>query len=104
MSRGKRRRLQRAAAKAKAAGSAEPQKAGEGARRGGERPAAAPGSRPRVPEKEWKALHAKAAKRARICKWFNLSCGCVNDQCKFDHVCWECGATDHAWVDRHFRG
>ena len=62
------------------------------------------GAEARVPDVEHKAFCRlpPPPAGAKRCKYYNLSCGCVVDNCHFKHVCWTCGK-NHKWVDQHFR-
>ena len=57
----------------------------------------------RVAENEWAAIgKTKVVPGRRVCKFWNLSCGCkFENDCKDRHICYSCGG-DHKWCDRHF--
>ena len=55
----------------------------------------------RVPDAEFLA-HTKTGAGSRFCRFYNLSCGCNQDGCRFEHKCPLCNE-EHRWVDRHYR-
>ena len=55
----------------------------------------------RVPDAEFLA-YTKTGAGSRFCRFYNLSCGCNQNDCRFEHKCPLCNE-EHRWVDRHYR-
>ena len=57
----------------------------------------------RAPSPEWRALAKVKKHSSNPCKFFNLTTGCQVNDCKFKHVCWQCGSTSHRWCGAHYK-